>query len=123
VTGAEIDMQHGVDATVSATMTFPGDLEASLRCSMLTECFDAALTLRGELGRLTIRNFIGPQMGCSFRVWIGEESRTEPTDGPTTYEAQLEHLVQVMRDGITPLTGGQDAIANLVLMDAIRATA
>jgi predicted dehydrogenase len=123
VTGAQIDMQHGVDATVSATMTFPGEVEASLSCSMVPERFDAALTLRGDRGRLTIRNFIGPQMGCSFRVRIGEETRTEPTEGPTTYEAQLEHLVQVMRDGITPLTGGQDAIDNLVLMDAIRAAA
>jgi predicted dehydrogenase len=49
--------------------------------------------------------------------------RAEPTDGPTTYSAQLEHLVQVMRDGATPLTGGDDAIANLALMDAIRAAA
>jgi predicted dehydrogenase len=123
VTGAQIDMQHGVDAAVSATMIFPGEVDANLSCSMVCERFSAALTLQGERGQLTIRNFMAPQMGCSFRVQIGEETRTEPTEGPTTYEAQLEHLVQVMRDGITPLTGGQDAIDNLVLMDAIRAAA
>jgi len=123
VTGAEIEMQHGVDATVSARMIFPGEVQASLSCSMVPERFTAALTLQGERGRLSIRNFLAPQMGCSFRVQIGEDTRDEPTDGPTTYAAQLEHLVQVMRDGITPLTGGDDAIANLVLMDAIRAAA
>jgi len=49
--------------------------------------------------------------------------RQEPVDGPSTYAAQLEHLVQVMRNGATPLTGGRDAIANLALMDAIRQAA
>jgi predicted dehydrogenase len=123
VTGAEIEMREGVDAATSAELRFPEDLTASLRCSMVAERFDASLTLTGEHGQLSIRNFIGPQMGCSFRVRIGDERRSEPTDGPTTYAAQLEHLVEVMGDGVTPLTGGADAIANLVLMDAIRAAA
>ena len=90
---------------------------------MVAERFDATLTLEGERGRMSIRNYLAPQAGCSFRVTIGEETRSEPTEGPTTYAAQLEHLVRVMRDGITPLTGGRDAIANLALMDAIRQAA
>jgi len=123
VTSAKIEMWEGVDATTSAELRFPGGLEASLKCSMVAERFDATVTLTGENGELSIRNFIGPQMGCSFRVRIGDATRNEPTDGPTTYAAQLEHLVQVMRDDAQPLTGGADAIANLALMDAIRAAA
>jgi predicted dehydrogenase len=123
VTGARIEMREGVDATTSAELRFPGDLPATLGCSMVAERFEASLTLTGEDGQLSIRNFVGPQMGCSFRVRIGEETRSEPIDGPTTYAAQLEHLVEVMRDGAKPLTGGDDAIANLTLMDAIRAAA
>jgi predicted dehydrogenase len=123
VTSARIEMREGVDAATSAELRFPGELTGSLRCSMVAERFDATLTLTGDRGQLSIRNFIGPQMGCSFRVRIGDETRNEPTGGPTTYAAQLEHLVEVMGDGITPLTGGADAIANLVLMDAIRAAA
>ena len=87
---------------------------------MVAERFDATLTIEGERGRMSIRNYLAPQAGCSFRVTVGDETRSEPTEGPTTYEAQLEHLVQVMRHGATPLTGGVDAIANLALMDAIR---
>ena len=123
VTAARIEMREGVDAATSAELTFPGDLQASLACSMVAERFDATLTLTGEDGELSIRNFVGPQMGCSFRVRIGEDLRSEPTDGPTTYAAQLEHLVAVMRGDVAPRTGGDDAIANLLLMDAIRATA
>ena len=121
VVSAEIDMQHGVDATARAELRFPEGTEGRLACSMLAERFEANLTLRGEHGTLSIRNFVGPQMGCSFRIQIGDETRAEPTDGPSTYAAQLAHLVAVMRDGVTPLTGGADAIANLTLLDAIRA--
>ncbi len=123
VTAARIEMREGVDAATSAELRFPGDLSASLSCSMVAERFDATLTLTGEDGELSIRNFVGPQMGCSFRVRIGDQTRSEPTDGPTTYAAQLEHLVAVMQGGVEPLTGGADAIANLTLMDAIRAAA
>jgi predicted dehydrogenase len=44
---------------------------------------------------------------------------TEPTEGPTTYEAQLENLRAVLLDGVTPVTGGADAIANMTAIDAI----
>jgi predicted dehydrogenase len=123
VTAARIEMREGVDAATSAELRFPGDLSASLSCSMVAERFDATLILTGEDGELSIRNFVGPQMGCSFRVRIGDQTRSEPTDGPTTYAAQLDHLVAVMRGDVEPLTGGADAIANLALMDAIRAAA
>jgi predicted dehydrogenase len=121
VVSAEVNMQHGVDASAAAKLEFAGGVPGSLRCSMLVERFDATLTLAGEGGTLTIRNFIAPQMGCSFRVRIGDDTRNEPTDGPSTYAAQLEHLVEVMHGRTAPLTGGQDAIDNLSLLDAIRA--
>jgi predicted dehydrogenase len=123
VRSAAIEMWEGVDATTSAELVFPGGAPGSLHCSMVAERFDATLTLQGERGTLSIRNYLGPQMGCSFRVTVDGETRQEATDGPSTYAAQLEHLVQVMRGGATPLTGGRDAIANLALMDAIRAAA
>jgi predicted dehydrogenase len=115
--------QHGVDAVTTAQLRFPDGPDARLHCSMIDERRDASLTLRGEHGRLTIHGFVLPQLGCVLRVRIGDEIRVEPTAGPTSYAAQLEHLVSVMRDGEPPLTGGADAIANLALMAAIRAQA
>ncbi len=123
VVSAAIELQEGVDATTSANLAFAGGVPGSLRCSMVAERFDATLTLEGARGRLSIRNYLAPQAGCSFRVTIGEAVRQEPVDGPSTYAAQLEHLVQVVRNGAAPLTGGRDAIANLALMDAIRRAA
>jgi predicted dehydrogenase len=123
VTGARIEVQHGVDATVAAELRFPGDVPATLTCSMVPQGFDATLTIEGERGRMVIRNYLAPQAGCSFRVTGDGEERREPTEGPSTYAAQMEHLVRVMRDGETPLTGGADAIGNMAAMDAIRAAA
>ncbi|HLK23940.1 MAG TPA: Gfo/Idh/MocA family oxidoreductase [Caulobacteraceae bacterium] len=120
VVSSEIEMREGVDAKTAAELEFPGGVPASLKCSMVAERFDATLTLTGERGTLSIRNYLAPQAGCSFRVTVGGATRDEPTDGPSTYAAQLEHLVQVMRHGAAPMTGGRDAIANLELMDAIR---
>jgi hypothetical protein len=50
-------------------------------------------------------------------------ARDEPSDGPTTYAAQLEHVVEVMAGRTKALTGGADAIAMMTALDAIKAKA
>ena len=79
----------------------------------------AALTLTGERGSMTIVNFLAPQIGCRFTTTIDGVTTEEPVDGPTTYEAQLENLREVMQDGEGPTTGGADAIGNMAAIDAI----
>jgi predicted dehydrogenase len=64
-------------------------------------------------------NFIAPQMGCRFMTMIDGETVDQPTDGPTTYAAQLDHLYDVLTGAARPLTGGADAIATMVAIDAI----
>ena len=81
----------------------------------------ARLTLTGTRGKLDIINFLAPQMGCQFTVTVDGVSRQEDTTGPSTYEAQLAHVVDVLHHGATPLTGGADAVANMAVIDAIRA--
>ena len=88
---------------------------------MLAERPMATLFIEGDKGRLDIVNYIGPQMGCMFTVTVDGEQRSEPTDGPTTYQAQMEHVVEVMAGRTSPLTGGGDAVAMMTAVDAIRA--
>lgn len=123
VARASIRLEHGVDAAAAAELRFPGEVRAELRCSMLAERPAAELVLRGERGRMKIVNFLAPQIGCRFTVEAGGETRAEPTDGPTTYEAQLAHVVGVLNGQAVPVTGGRDAVDNMALMDAIRAAA
>ena len=114
--------EDGVDLSMNASLAF-GSVVAEVACSMRPERFGARLTLGGSKGRLEIVNFLAPQMGCKFTTVIDGVTTEHPTDGPSTYEAQLEHVVEVMTKGVAPLTGGTDAVANMAVIDAIYAAA
>jgi predicted dehydrogenase len=120
VARAECTIEHGVDATTSAELSFPDGLHARMSTSM-KKPFSATLRINGEKGSLSISNFLAPQNGCRFVVEMGGRTREEPTEGPSTYEAQLAHVADVLLRGATPLTGGADAIANMECIDAIYA--
>jgi predicted dehydrogenase len=119
VVNASGRFEGGVDAEISANLRFPGGIAAKVACSMTTPQPSAVLTLTGEKGSMTIVNFLAPQIGCRFTTIIDGVTTNEPVDGPTTYEAQLENLRAVMLDGVTPVTGGADAIGNMTAIDAI----
>jgi predicted dehydrogenase len=120
VKGATIEWDEGVDAATRAELTFPAGVEAQIACSMTRERPAGWLTVEGERGRLEIVNFMAPQYGCRFTTIIDGETVAQPTDGPTTYEAQLAHFHQVLTGETPPLTGGADAIANMAAIDAIK---
>jgi predicted dehydrogenase len=121
VVEARCDLREGVDASTSATLRFPTGALAQIRCSMVADDRDRSLTVRGSAGVLHISNYVNPQAGCSISV-ESEAVRTayEPS-GPTTFEAQLDHVVEVLAGRAAPLTGGQDAIENARTLAAISA--
>jgi predicted dehydrogenase len=108
----------GVDASLRADLRFEGGVEASISCSMTEPTPAAALAIVGDAGSLEIVNFIAPQMGSRFTVTLNGRAEPQPTDGPSTYAAQLRHLRAVL-DGAPALTGGADAINNMAAIDAI----
>jgi len=122
ITAAKGSFVDGVDAKMAASLRFPKDIEAEISCSMVARerSLDSiTLTLTGEAGSMDIVNFVLPQYGCRLTTTIDGATTTEPVEGPSTYEAQLEHLRAVMLDGAPPLMGGRDAIANMAAIDAI----
>jgi len=115
--------EDGVDTAISAELAFPGSVRARIACSMTPPAPSAWLRLEGERGQLEIQNFLAPQIGCRFTTTIDGETVSHPTDGPTTYAAQLRHLHEVLTGEALPLTGGADAIANMTAIDSIYAAA
>jgi len=111
--------EDGVDAKMNAALIFGGGIVAEIATAMKVESFGDRLTLGGSKGRMEIINFLAPQAGCRFTTIIDGVTTEHPTDGPTTYEAQLDHVVDVMTKGVTPLTGGEDGVANMAVIDAI----
>ena len=122
VVSATGEFEDGVDVTIEAQLHF-GGAPAEISCSMRPERFGARLTLTGERGQIQIVNFIGPQMGGRFTVTRDGETEELSMQGPTTYAAQLQHVVEVMSGQTAPLTGGADAIAQIDAIDAVYAAA
>ncbi|MEO6339286.1 MAG: Gfo/Idh/MocA family oxidoreductase [Caulobacteraceae bacterium] len=112
-------MSGGVDVSTVARLRFPGGAEAVVDCSMGPDGRDRSLWVRGSAGVIELSNFVNPHAGATLSVrGAGVDEVIEVSD-PTTYDAQLAHVVQVMQGLARPLTGGADAIANLRAMAAI----
>jgi predicted dehydrogenase len=112
-----------VDTRIAAELDFPSGASASVGCAMITDAIAATLSLEGDLGRLEITPFIAPQRGGRLTTTIGGETTVREASGPTSYEAQLIHLGEVLAGRATPLTGGADAVSNMAVIDAIYAAA
>lgn len=120
---ARATFEDGVDARMNAALVFSGGIVAEMSTSMTADAFGARLTLGGSRGRMEIINFLAPQRGCRFVTTIDGVTKEHPVDGPSTYEAQLDHVVEVMTKGTAPLTGGADSVGNMAAIDAIYAAA
>ncbi|MBN8807105.1 MAG: Gfo/Idh/MocA family oxidoreductase [Sphingomonas sp.] len=122
VVAAHGEFRRGVDARLSAALDFRG-VPATVNCSMTSgpECW---LELSGRDGSIHFRHFVAPHHGGEIVIETAASRRVKvAATEPTTYDAQLDHIVRVLRGDATPVTGGVDAIANMVAIDACRAMA
>jgi predicted dehydrogenase len=117
--------EHGTQAEFDARLRFPDDIPGRIFCKLIDggppgtrQCW---LRLEGEQGRMEITNFVVPHLyTCTFSTTLRGVERQEPVSGPTTYAAQLDHVVEVLLKGAPQLTGGADAIATMKIIDEIR---
>ena len=85
----------------------------------LPEGLDAGLVITGEGGRLSVTNPIAPHMGHELVLETPQDVIREEVAGGTTYYHQLQHLRDVLNGEASPLTGGDDAIANMRVLDRV----
>jgi predicted dehydrogenase len=125
IESVEWKLLHDAFSHVDVRMNFSGDISARMSCSMIDgspsgvrRCW---IEVEGERGRAQVTNYVVPHLlGCEFATTIeGVEQRAAIT-APSTYEAQLDHVVGVLSGKVQPLTGGNDAISNMRIIDAIR---
>ena len=112
----------GVDADAEAELLFPGNIPARVRASMRPSAPSTGIRLDGELGRIELRGFVLAHIGGTLTVSRHGAPPEVLTDRQTTYAAQLDHVVAVLRGDAVAVTGGTDAIANMQLIDDIRRT-
>jgi predicted dehydrogenase len=112
----------GVDVRTTATLAFPGGVEAAITCSF-EDGPRASLTVEGDDGRLVALNPLLPQYGNRLTVLAGGEERTQTFARDPTYGFQLAALVDAVRGGPAPPTSGADCVAQMTAIDAIRGAA
>ena len=86
------------------------DLEPSL---------DAILVVQGDEGRISVTNPLSPHTGHELQVRSAAGETSEVVDGQSTYTHQLEHVAALIVGDARAITGGEDAILNMRLIDSI----
>ncbi|MFN3608283.1 MAG: Gfo/Idh/MocA family protein [Hyphomonas sp.] len=110
----------GVDLLTEAELAFPGGIPARLRtCMKPDQRYKALIALKGTEGILRAINPLHPTFGNSVSIRKGKEILRYTVDGETTYDYQLSHMIDVIGQRAAPLTGGEDAVSNMALIDAI----
>lgn len=116
---ARADRYDDIDLSMTARLDFGGGLAGEIDCSLAARGLHSILSIEGERGSLRAEGFPLPQWGCKLEIETERETTVEVPGGPGTYEAQLQHLADLLRGTVAPLTGGDDAIANMRAIDAI----
>ena len=108
------------DLAMRAELTFPGGVTAAVEASMVEGVpVRSALTLTGARGTLLVDNIVFPSSGHSIRLEIDGLPRISTVAGRTTYDHQLEAVLDALRTGAPLPTEGEDSIANMTVIDAI----
>lgn len=113
----------GVDISTRATLAFPLGVSAEIVCDM-AGTVRATLAVEGSAGSLRVVNPLAPQLGHMLEVAPeGQAIRQETVTRAPTYDFQLRAFVDAVRGRSPAVTGGDDAVAQMQLLDAVRAAA
>ena len=108
-----------VDVTMTVQLAYPSGATGMVRASMFCEraFYDNVLEVRGSRGLLRVLNPMVPQYGHKIEWDVDGEKQEEKLSRRSTYAFQLDAFVNAVVDGSDPLTGPDDAIAVMRLID------
>jgi predicted dehydrogenase len=118
IISSKLRIEHGVDVETRAILRFAG-VDAVLNCAMNPIDPSTTIQINGSEGRLDIAGLVLPQRAGRLTLTRGADAEDVPISGPTSYAAQLDHVLAVLRGTEPQITGGADAIANMTAIDAI----
>ena len=109
-----------VDVALAADLQFESGATARISGRMDSAShFCAQVIVHAEKGQLYMMNPLAPQIGYQYRVVREGEVETHTFDQTPTYQFQLEPFVSAIRGEETKLTGPDDAVNQMRLIDAI----
>ena len=114
----------GVDESITATLRFPSGVFADVSCGMAKGTpFRALLAIHCDNGTVEVENPVLAHRGHSIRERLNGGFLHHTVAGGTTYDYQLQALLDVVDGRAQPITGGADAVGNMATIDAIYAKA
>ena len=109
-----------VDRAMTAEMRFADGRTARMRCSLMSSSLlRISARVSGELGEMTVFNFVAPHFHHRLTVRTAAATRREKLAGDPTYTYQLRAFVDHVRFGRPVPTDPADAIANMRVIDAV----
>ncbi len=119
VSATMVEGRPNTDVITDIELAWPGGITGKIHTAMdATAVAGAELDVLGTHGRLHVLNPIAPHRGHLVTVDVGDNSHTEVVEGLTTYHHQLAAFRDAVLNGGPRLTGGQDSIATMELIDA-----
>ena len=111
----------GVDEVMKAELRFPGDVRATMDCSMSKQGgFSVSLDIRGSRGVLHVTNLIAPGLGYELKWHNADGEFDEKVEAKgSTFDYQMAECGGAVLDGKSLPTGGRDAIDNMRAIDAV----
>lgn len=114
----------GVDASLSALLTFDGGAVADLSSSMVEGTpFEASLRITGENGTITFDNPLAPHQGAKLVMQTVRGQRIARINRISTYTHQLATIAQQLGTGATLPTEGAILLRQQSALDAIYSAA
>jgi predicted dehydrogenase len=108
-----------VDRYMSAHVKFPDGRTGRATASMWSSTvMRFALRVDGDHGSLNVVNPIAPHFFHWMTVKANGKTRRERVNGHSTYHHQLEAFVDAVLRGTPPITGTDDAVKNMRVIDA-----
>ncbi len=109
-----------VDRAMRARLRFEAGHSATVHCSMWSSSvLHLAARVTGDEGELRVFNPIAPQYASWLTVRDRGGRRIEIPTRRSTYSFQLDAFCDAVRRGRPVLTGPEDAVANMEVIDAV----
>jgi len=113
-------MSPGVDRAMTAEMAFSDGRTGAITCSMWsTRILSLKVTVTGDRGRMDVLNPLAPHRFNRLTIRSPQNKTSERVRGDPTYTYQLRAFDAAVRDGTPALTGPDDAVANMAVIDDV----
>lgn len=110
----------GVDERIEADLAFPCGATARISTDLSEGTpLNAFLKVLGSNGEVTLDNPVLPHKGHSIRTVLDGISRVETVAGGTSFDFQLQSVLDALATGAPHPNEGADSIGNMRVIDAI----